>query len=83
MREALPNTNGLGLLDDCAEADVQVSIDVAGRVSRVRTVNSHEATSAAIAPAITAARNWIFVPAMLDGKTTEADHTIVFRFRSR
>lgn len=82
IRKVSPETQGLGLMYDSSEVAVEVNVDSRGHVSRARTAESKQATSAMIASAMTAARRWIFEPARLHGKSVETEYTIVFEFHA-
>jgi TonB family protein len=78
VQEMMPATRPAGQF---AKIAVQVSVDTSGRVVSARAENGAASSEALAAIAISAARQWRFQPAALNGKPVPAEYTIVFVFR--
>jgi hypothetical protein len=62
------------------QIEVQVRIDETGRVSELHLTKVSEQNESLARSALTAAKEWIFQPATIDGKNVPSDHIIEFRF---
>jgi len=61
---------------------VLVRVDETGRVVDARILEGKNRVGSMLgSAALTAARQWVFEPASLHGKTIASDHTILFQFR--
>lgn len=78
VQEMMPATRPAGRF---AKIAVQVSVDKLGRVVSARAEHGAVASDALSAIAVSAARQWRFQPATLNGKPVPAEYTIVFIFR--
>lgn len=78
VQEMMPATTPAGQF---AKIAIQVSIDRKGRVVSARAEHGPVANDTLTAIAISAARQWRFQPATLNGKPVPAEYTIVFVFR--
>lgn len=68
-------------LSQSSQVSVQVTVDVAGKVTDARVLRAGTRASDALIPStLAAARNWTFEPATLAGKPVPATHTIRFEF---
>ncbi len=68
------------LLAGVTQIEVEADIDAFGRVTTVRPLTSGENMSELVtAAAVSAAKQWVFEPARISGKTIAAKHKIVFR----
>ncbi|HMJ22914.1 MAG TPA: TonB family protein [Terriglobales bacterium] len=82
----MPDMRLLGsfLVYETDQVEVQVTIDLHGRVTDARAVRDRtKPNSLAVSAAVTAAKQWVFQPAMSHGKTVPANHTIFFKFRPK
>lgn len=62
---------------------VKVLVDSRGRVKRAETVGDLQNVDIGIQKAaVSAAKQWRFTPAKLNGKRVSSEHTIVFQFQS-
>lgn len=83
IHQAMPNTRLLGasIFHDATQISVQVSVDRTGRVTAAHALqNGKKSSSLLSSVCVTAARQWVFEPASLNGKNVAADHIIVFDF---
>jgi TonB family protein len=64
-----------------AKISVQVSVDPTGQVTNARLSDAGDNTSPLATPALSAAREWRFLPATLNGKPVSSEYKIVFSFR--
>jgi TonB family protein len=79
IEEMMPETAALGQF---AQIAVQVSIDATGNVTAAHAAENGDNRNVALAgSAVTAARQWRFQPATLNGKPVPGEYTIVFAFR--
>jgi TonB family protein len=84
LLQVMPNTRSLapGVISQITRVEVAVRIDNAGRVLSAHVLNESGSTKGALsAAAVSAARQWTFQPATLQGEKVESEHTIVFEFR--
>jgi len=71
-----------GVADSPAEVRVVVKLDDSGHVVEARLVEGKKKFSPILRnAALNAAKQWVFEPASLHGKSIESEHTIVFQFR--
>jgi len=85
VKQVMPDTTLIGpaLASQTGQIEVQVTVDESGRVKKAQSLrNGKKARGLAAAAAIAAARQWVFQPATLHGKAIQAEHLIVFDFRS-
>ncbi|HEX7362822.1 MAG TPA: energy transducer TonB [Bryobacteraceae bacterium] len=78
VQEMMPATRPAGRF---AKIAVQVSVDKTGRVVSARAEHGAVASDALAQIALSAARQWRFQPATLNGKPVPAEYTVVFVFR--
>ena len=86
IKKVMPDMRLLGsfLVYETDQVEVQVTIDLHGRVTDARAVRDRtKPNSLAVSAAVTAAKQWVFQPAMSHGKTVPANHTIFFKFRPK
>lgn len=86
IRRVMPDMTlaGRTLATQVTQVHVRVSIDANGRVKEaVPEPNGKDANGLVASAAVTAARQWVFQPAMLRGRPVPAEHLIVFDFRSK
>lgn len=86
IRQVLPDISDLapGVIDATPEVDVIVMVDATGHVTHAQVEKrGHKAPRAVVAAAENAARQWVFDPARLDGRTVPSEHSIVFQFGGR
>ncbi|MBV8897913.1 MAG: energy transducer TonB [Acidobacteriaceae bacterium] len=86
IRQVLPDISELapGVIDTTPEVDVIVMVDASGHVTRAQVEKrGRKAARALVAAAENAARQWVFDPARLDGRTVPSEHSIVFQFGGR
>jgi TonB family protein len=85
VKQIMPDTSLIGpaLASQTGQIEVQVTVDESGRVKKAQSLrNGKKARGLAAAAAVVAARQWVFEPATLHGKPIQAEHRIVFDFRS-
>jgi hypothetical protein len=84
LKQVLPRFNALppGVADTVQQIKVLVRVDESGRVVEARILEGKNRVGSILGgAALTAARQWVFEPASLRGKTIASDHTILFQFR--
>jgi TonB family protein len=84
LLQVMPNTRSLapGLITQVTRVEVSVRIDNTGHVMSAHVLNDNGNTKSALSQAaVSAARQWTFQPATLQGDKVESEHTIVFEFR--
>lgn len=69
------------VLDKVVRVAVRVEIDDLGRVVTADVDDPNSRNTVLAAAAVSAARMWLFNPAMRNGIAVPADHTIIFEFR--
>ncbi len=83
LHQVMPNVELLqpvGLAQGM-QARVEVLVDSTGRVTSAEALKAGTtANESLVNSAVSAARQWTFSPATLDGKPIDARHTIVFQF---
>lgn len=86
VRQVLPDIAELppSIIASTPQIDVVVTVDKNGRVTHAQ-VEQHgrKAARSMVIAAETAARQWVFEPARLDGRTVPSEHSIVFQFGGR
>jgi TonB family protein len=82
-REVLPDLYllGPGLVPKTAQVEVLVKLDSRGHVTDAHIVSGTKLKALTAGAVIKAARQWVFQPAMLNGRPIPSEHTIVFAFR--
>jgi TonB family protein len=82
LLQVTPSTRNLpaNLISEITRVEVEVRIDVSGRVSAAHLETPNVKPQLASA-AMAAARQWTFQPATLRGQRVETSHTIIFEFR--
>jgi hypothetical protein len=83
LSQVLPNLSELprSLLNEASQVIVIVKVDRNGRVTEAQAQPSPDKVGRPITQAAeTAARQWVFQPARLDGKPVASEHSIVFHF---
>jgi hypothetical protein len=86
IRKVMPDTRLLGpsMIYKLTQISVQVAVDRAGRVTAAHAIENGEKSNSLLANiTVAAAKQWLFEPAILNGKTIPEIHTIVFEFRPR
>ncbi len=84
IKQVLPNVSALpaGMPDAAGEVRVVVRVNELGEVADARIVETNDNVGPDLrTAALTAARQWVFAPASLNGKDVASDHTILFHFR--
>jgi TonB family protein len=85
VKQVLPKISDLqpaGLADSAGELSVLVKVNESGRVVDARLVEGKKKFGPILrSAALIAARQWVFEPASLHGKSIASEHTIVFQFR--
>ncbi len=78
----LPNMAvGRSLLAGITHVEIEVDIDELGRVRAARPLSTGQDLSYPLmAAVVSAAEQWVFVPAQKGGRNIPSRHTIVFRF---
>jgi TonB family protein len=78
----MPSATNVGPLAVSAPTDVEVEvrIDDEGRVTEARVLNNRSNNGLLASAALAAAKEWIFEPAKMQGKSVPGDHTIDFHF---
>jgi len=85
LRQVLPNVALLAptVAAAAGRVEVVVKVDERGRVTGAHLADGTKKINAGLAGAsITAAKQWTFEPAMLNGKAVPSQHSIVFQFQS-
>jgi predicted short-subunit dehydrogenase-like oxidoreductase (DUF2520 family) len=83
IRQVLPDISDLEPKTVAAvpEVDVIVMVDQTGHVTHVQVDRrGRRAPKAIVIAAENAARQWVFDPARLDGRSVPSEHSIVFQF---
>ncbi|HZS57478.1 MAG TPA: hypothetical protein VFA65_23970 [Bryobacteraceae bacterium] len=87
IRQVLPDISILprSLVASSPQIDVVVSVDEKGHVTRAQAQpqSGRKPAHAMVIAAETAAKNWVFEPALLDGRPVPSEHSIIFQFGSR
>jgi hypothetical protein len=86
IRQVLPDISRLPTLLTMTahEVDVVVSIDNTGHVTATRVeIRGPKPATAVLMAAETAAKQWVFEPARLDGRPVPSEHNIAFHFGGR
>jgi hypothetical protein len=86
VKQVMPNTKAYGVSDvySAAEIKIKVTIDASGTVKKAELIsNGLRANGIYAAASLSAARQWVFKPAMLHGIAVPAEQTLVFRFLPR
>lgn len=83
VKEVLPKISALpqGTADATGELKVLVKVDESGLVIDARVDGNKRIDPTLRDAALGAARQWVFEPASLHGKSIASDHTILFQFR--
>jgi len=84
VKQVLPKLNALpaGIADAAGELRIVVKVDESGHVVDARLLEGKKKVASVLASAsLAAARQWVFEPASLRGKSIASDHTILFQFR--
>jgi TonB family protein len=83
LKQVMPSAMNLtsSVLSGAADVDVEVRIDENGRVIEAQVVNNRSDNSGLLtSAALKAAKEWIFEPAKMHGKSVPSNHVIKFRF---
>jgi hypothetical protein len=83
IRQVLPDISDLppSVIAATREIDIIVTVDKSGHVTHTQVEKrGRKMAKVIIAAAETAARQWVFDPARLDGRTVPSEHSIVFQF---
>jgi TonB family protein len=83
LKQVMPSARNLELSapSGATDVEVEVKIDEEGRVTEARVVNNRSNNSELLtSAALAAAKEWIFEPAKVHGKSVPGDHTIEFHF---
>ncbi len=83
LEKVMPDMSSLTgvTIDRSIQIAVRVVVDATGHVVEAGLSDADFNTNSALAhAAISAARQWVFQPATLDGRVTSAEHIIVFKF---
>jgi hypothetical protein len=83
IREVMPNTKLFGssiVVYDITQIPVQVHVDQTGHVTSAAVAKNRTKNSLLTSVCVAAAKQWIFEPAIMNGKSVPAAHTIVFEF---
>jgi TonB family protein len=71
-----------GVADSAVEVKVVVKLDESGHVIDARLIEGKKKFGSILRnAALSAAKQWVFEPASLHGKSIASEHTIVFQFR--
>ncbi len=83
LKQVIPSAINLTSADlsRAIDIEVEVRIDDAGRVTEARVVsNRYDYNGLLTSAALAAAKEWIFEPAKMNGKSVTSDHVLKFRF---
>jgi TonB family protein len=81
LKQVIPSVKNLGPPSGAADVEIDVRIDDTGRVTEARVMSDRSNNEFLSSAALTAAKEWIFEPAKMYGKSVFSDHTIIFHFQ--
>ncbi len=83
LRQILPNTRLMppGVLATAVKVEVILSVDETGHVTEAHLADgTKKVSSFVVSASIVAAKQWVFEPAMLNGKPVPSKHSVAFQF---
>jgi len=85
VKQAIPKIQAFDkqFLTGSPRIEITVYVDKNGNVSNAQLSSTKKVNPVLAAAALSAARQWTFRPATLNGMKIESEHTIVFQFQDR
>jgi TonB family protein len=82
LRQITPNTKLVepDVISEVTKIEVELRINELGRVTEAHAVENGTTNNALTTVAVSAAREWVFEPAKVHGRSVPSDYAIVFRF---
>jgi len=81
LEQVIPSARDLGSPSGATNVEIEVRINEEGRVIQARVANNRPNNELLTRAAIAAAKEWVFEPAKMYGKSVVSDHTIIFHFQ--